>query len=225
MNPTQEPDGMSTMKLSTWSRGVAALLFLATITPALAIEGEAKPAAPGDKISYYTQVRPIFQANCQGCHQPAKAGGGYVMTSFDRLVAGGDSKAAAVVPAQVDESHLIDMITPEGDKAEMPLDKPPLSQAEIDLIRNWVAQGAVDDTPEGARNRYDKDHPPIYSRPPVITAMDYSPDGQTLALAGFHEVLLSKADGSGLVARLIGLSERIESVRFSPKGDRLAVTG
>ena len=70
------------------------------------------------------------------------------MTSFDRLVAGGDSKAAAVVPKQVDESHLIDMITPEGDKAEMPKDKPPLSKAEIDLIRNWIAQGAVDDTPE-----------------------------------------------------------------------------
>ncbi|MEJ7638521.1 MAG: c-type cytochrome domain-containing protein [Singulisphaera sp.] len=219
---------MSTMKISRWSRGVAALLFLATIPPSLAVggaEGEAKPSAPGEAISYYKQVRPIFQANCQGCHQPAKAGGGYVMTSFDRLVAGGDSKAAAVVPKAVDESHLIEMITPEGEEAEMPMDKPPLSKAEIDLIRNWVAQGALDDTPEGVRRRYDKDHPPVYSRPPVISAMDYSPDGQTLALGGFHEVLLCKADGSGLVARLIGLSERIESVRFSPKGDRLAVTG
>ena len=78
---------MSTMKISRWSRGVAALLFLATIAPSLAVggaEGEAKPAASGDKISYYKQVRPIFQAHCQGCHQPAKAGGGYVMTSFDR---------------------------------------------------------------------------------------------------------------------------------------------
>ena len=219
---------MSTIKMTRWSRGLAALLFLATIPLSLAVEGaeaEAKPAAPGDKISFYKQIRPIFQANCQGCHQPAKAGGGYVMTSFDRLVAGGDSKAAAVVPKQADESHLIEMITPEGEEAEMPLDKPPLSKAEIDLIRSWVAQGALDDTPEGARNRYDKDHPPVYSRPPVITALDYSPDGQTLALGGFHEVLLCKADGSGLVARLIGLSERIESVRFSPKGDRLAVTG
>ena len=44
-------------------------------------------------------------------------------------------------------------------------------------------------------------------------------------MAGFHEVLLHKADGSGLVARLIGISERIESVRFSPDGKQLAVTG
>ena len=32
-------------------------------------------------------------------------------------------------------------------------------------------------------------------------------------------------DGAKLVARLVGLSERIESVRFSPDGTRLAVTG
>ena len=38
-------------------------------------------------------------------------------------------------------------------------------------------------------------------------------------------MLLWKADGSELVARLVGLSERIESVRFSPDGKRLAVTG
>ena len=44
-------------------------------------------------------------------------------------------------------------------------------------------------------------------------------------MAGFHEVLLWNADGSGLKARLIGLSERIESVAFSPDGTQLAVTG
>src|SRR5262249_20769173 len=44
-----------------------------------------------------------------------------------------------------------------------------------------------------------------------------------IAVAGFHEVLLHKPDGSGIEARLIGLSERIESVRFSPDGKLLAV--
>jgi len=198
------------------------LTFAATAAGA---EPAAKPAAPGDVVSYYKQVRPIFQAQCQGCHQPAKAGGGYVMTAFTRLLAGGDSKAVAVVPKQPDESHLVDLITPDGGKADMPKDKPPLTPAEIETIRKWISQGAVDDTPDTARVRYDKDHPPVYSRPPVITAMEYSPDGSLLAVGGFHEVLLWKGDGTELVARLVGLSERIESVRFSPSGDRLAVTG
>ena len=70
--------------------------------------------------------------------------------------------------------------------------------------------------PQNAAPRYDMDHPPVYTRPPVITALDFSPDGSLLAVAGFHEVLLWKADGSELVARLVGLSERIESVRSRP---------
>jgi WD40 repeat protein len=107
----------------------------------------------------------------------------------------------------------------------MPPKKAPLPEADITLIRRWISEGAVDDTPPNARQRFDADHPPIYQRPPVITSLAYSPDGSLLAVAGFHEILLWKSDGSELVARLVGLSERIQSVRFSPDGKRLAAAG
>ncbi len=181
--------------------------------------------ASGAPVSYDKQVRPILQANCQGCHQPAKAGGQYVMTAIDKLVKGGESGSAAVVPGKPAESHLIQLITPKDGQAEMPKGKAPLAPVEIELISKWIAQGAKDDTAAGAKQRYDQDHPPEYTRPPVITSLDFSPDGQTLAISGFHEVLLIKADTGELIARLVGLAERIESVRFSPDGARLAVTG
>lgn len=177
------------------------------------------------KVSYYEQIRPVFQANCQGCHQPAKANGAYVMTEFARLTEGGESEERAIVPGKPDESYLFQLITPTDGEAEMPKGKPPLSETDIALIRLWIEQGAKDDTPENARQRYDMGHPPVYSRPPNVTSLDFSPDGKLLAVAGFHEVLLHHADGSGLVARLVGVSERIESVAFSPDGQRLAVTG
>lgn len=176
-------------------------------------------------VSYWKQIRPVFQAHCQGCHQPAKSKGGYVMTEFSRLLAGGDSGDKAIVAGQPEASALLTAITPRDGEADMPKDKAPLKPDDVALVKKWIAEGAVDDTPKNAVQRIDADHPPLYLRPPVITSLDYSPDGKLLAVAGFHEVLLHHADGSGLVARLVGLAERIESVRFSPDGTRLAVAG
>ncbi len=195
--------------------------FLVTVASADAVE-------PGKPVSYYKDIRPIFQAQCQGCHQPAKARGGYVMTDFARLLEGGESAAKgekAIVPKDPEHSLLVEQITPIEGQAEMPKKKPPLPEVDLQTIRRWVVEGAVDDTPANAKQRFDAEHPPIYTRAPVVTSLDFSPDGQLLAVAGFQEVLLHKADGSALVARLVGLSQRIESVRFSPDGKWLAVAG
>lgn len=67
--------------------------------------------------------------------------------------------------------------------------------------------------------------PPVYTAPPVVVALAFSPDGKTLAVSGYRETLLHKADGSGLIARLVGKSERIESLAFSPDGKILAAVG
>ena len=184
---------------------------------------DAPPAA--EKISYYKQIRPIFQTHCQGCHQPAKQGGAYVMTSFDALRKGGESELAAIVAGKPAESHLIEQITPKEGKADMPKGKPPLTPPDLELVSAWISQGAADDTPESTKARFDMAHPPTYVLPPVITSLDFAPDGQLLAASGFHEVLLLKPDGAEIVARLVGMSERIEAVRFSPDGKLLAVTG
>ncbi len=206
-----------------WMGGLTAV-FLGMAAVAGEPPRESRTAAK--KVSFDKQIRPILQARCLGCHQPAKAGGAYVMTSFAGLLKGGESKDAAIVPGHADESHLVEVVTPQKDgKAEMPRDAAPLTAAEVALLSQWIAQGAVDDSPKSAIARYDMDHPPVYTRLPVVPAVAYSPDGALLAIAAFHEVLLYKADGSELLARLVGVSERIESLAFSPDGKRLAVTG
>ena len=176
-------------------------------------------------ISYHAQIRPIFQAHCQGCHQPAKPLGQYIMTDFQSLLTAGESAETAIVPGKPDDSYLVSQITPVDGEAQMPKGKAPLSPEQIELIRQWIAQGATNDSPASASQVYDAQHPPVYTTPPVTTSLDFSPDGKLLAIAGHHEVLIHHADGSGIVARLIGLSDRIESVAFSPDGTLLAVTG
>ena len=189
--------------------------------------GEEKPASePDAQVSYFRDVLPILrQKNCTGCHQPAKKGGEYVMTEFASLLKGGETGEAAIVPGKPAESYLISQITPTDGKADMPKDGPPLSAEQIAIITKWIEQGAKDDTPMSNRPQYDAEHPPVYLAAPVLRSLEYSPDGSLIAVAGYHEVLLHKGDGSGLAARLVGQSERIESAAFSADGKRLAVTG
>jgi WD40 repeat protein/mono/diheme cytochrome c family protein len=210
---------------------VRAVLFAGAL---LAFSGVSLAAEPADKpkdngtgeVSYYRDVRRIFQQHCQGCHQPAKPLGGYVMTSHADLLKKGDHDQPGIIPGQPGKSMVVDQILPKaGKRPAMPKGKEPLSKEQTDLITRWVAQGAKDDTPKNVQHVVDAEHPPVYALPPVLTSVAYSPDGSLLAVSGYHEVLLHKGDGSGLVARLVGLSERIQSLAFSPDGQFLAVAG
>ena len=207
------------------TRAVAGSIAFLTFT--LSVWGEVSSDGMPGEVSYYEHVRPIFQAKCHSCHQPAKSKGDYILTDVARMIAGGEGGEPVVVAHMPEESWLIDMVTlQEGaERPEMPEKDEPLTPYELALVTKWIEQGARDDTPENARERFDADHPPQYAVAPVLTSLDYSPDGELMAVAGFHEVLLHRADGSGLVARLIGLSERIETARFSPDGKLLAVAG
>jgi WD40 repeat protein len=213
------------------SNPVAYATGLVIVTAAVSslVADEVKKPANGP-VSFHKQVRPILQANCFGCHQPAKARGDYVMTSFDKLVAGGESGQAAIVAKHPEQSKLIADISLTDGKAKMPPDgKKPLSDSEIALVKRWVAEGAKDDTPANTVAKYDAEHPPVYTRPPVISSVDWSPDGKLIAVAGFHEILLvgvgNGTDRTDEADRLIGISERIQSVRFSPDGSKLAAVG
>jgi WD40 repeat protein len=213
---------------------VTAFFPASVFTSPSAAADDKKPAEPdvAAPISYNRQVLPILREHCHGCHQPALRKGEFEMTGFASLLKGGETGDAAIVPGNPDNSNLVAQITPKGGKVEMPKDKPPLADAQVKLIRQWIAEGAKDDTPAMARTLVDADHPPKYVLPSVVSSLDYSPDGKRLAVSGYHEVLLHDVDKlmaagetKSLVARLVGLSERIESAMFSPDGKQLVVTG
>ncbi|MEX0726682.1 MAG: c-type cytochrome domain-containing protein [Planctomycetaceae bacterium] len=190
--------------------------------PANSPAQEEKPAGELSGISFYRKIRPVLQRRCSGCHQPAKAGGELRLTSFEGFLKGGEN-GAGFVAGKPDESLVMNYIT--GDPPQMPLNDAPLSPEQIELIRQWIAEGAHNDTPESITDTISEENPPIYQSAPVVSALAYSPDGTLLAVSGFREILVHKADGSGMAARLIGRSQRIESLAFSPDGKILAAVG
>jgi hypothetical protein len=161
-----------------------------------------------------------------GLHQPAKAKGGYVMTDFARLLRGGESAdngELSIVPGDPDKSLLIHDIIPSMARPRCPKEAP-LAEKEIALIRRWVAEGAIDDTPANARQHVDAEHPPVYHRPPLVTSLTsrrwIAPRSRRLSRRSALEARWLRT-----ARALIGLSDRIQTVRFSPDGKYLAACG
>jgi WD40 repeat protein/mono/diheme cytochrome c family protein len=195
-----------------------------TPTRADEVPAASSEAAVESKVSFVRDVAPILRRQCAGCHQAAKAQGQYRLDRHAELLLAGESGAEAVVPGKPEASYLIDQITPVDGQALMPKGAPPLSDSQRELIRRWIAEGALDDS-ETLLKAYDAEHPPTYARPPVIRSLSFSPDDRWLAVSGHHEVLLFDTDSWQLRQRLIGASPWIESLAFSPDGERLAVGG
>lgn len=198
--------------------GIGLLLVIANQAP-----GDEPAKAPGI-VSFHKQIRPILQQRCQGCHQPAKLKGKLLLTSFEGFAKGG-SHGPSFIAAKPEQSLVIKHLKGTDDFSLMPEGEQPLSAQQIALFERWIKEGAKDDTPEEFKRTLVSTGPPTYTKPVTVTAMAYSPDGAALAVAGYREVLLHKPDGSGIIGRLVGLSERIESIVFSPDGEVLLVAG
>ncbi len=169
--------------------------------------------------SYQRDVRPILDKHCTTCHQPASKQSDLDLTTYPGLETGG-KRGPAFVSGSPEQSLVIQFIT-AAQKPSMPMGQPPLAADDVSTLREWIRSGARDDSPVDMVAA----GPAVYHQPPVITALRFSPDGETLAVSGNREVLIHRADGSGLVHRLPGRADRILSIAFSADGNLMIAGG
>jgi hypothetical protein len=189
-----------------------------------------KAAAPGEKpVSFINDVAPILVENCIACHNPRKSESKYVMTTFAQLAKGGQQgEGITLEPGKPDESHLIELIRPDGEP-RMPYKQEPLTPEKIATIERWVSQGArydggsrTEDWTIVLRKSLAVTIPAAYPVAIPVTALQFSPDGTALAASGYHEITLWKVRDGLLDRRLDGLAERIYDIGYSPDGKWLA---
>lgn len=171
-------------------------------------------------ISYYTQILPILKRSCQGCHHPGDPNGDLIVTTYAELKRGGMA-GEAIIAGKPDDSLLIELIS--GDPPAMPQNQDPLTKEEIELFKRWIVEGAKDDTPTDA-DALDAELP-VYTVPPVVSALAYSPDGTSLAVSGVSEVILYDTKTYEIRTRYVGKARRITSIVYADGGRILGVAG
>src|SRR2546421_6248092 len=115
---------------------IAVLLLMCGPSAALAADA----AAP--KVTYQDNILPIFRNSCLNCHNPDKKKGGLDISSYSAAMAGSDSQKV-IMPGDPDGSVLYRCVM-HIDEPKMPQKADKLPQKDLDLIKRWIAQGALE---------------------------------------------------------------------------------
>jgi mono/diheme cytochrome c family protein/uncharacterized membrane protein len=92
---------------------------------------------------YLDVVAPALEKRCAGCHNDDKRRGELSMTTYAKLMKGGET-GPSIVPGDPSKSDLYRRVMLASDHVDyMPKDgKPPLTAQEIEAIKWWIAAGA-----------------------------------------------------------------------------------
>ena len=104
-------------------------------------------ATGNESVSFARDIAPVLATSCFGCHVNAQnARGNLDMTSFERMLRGGDS-GPPFVARQPATSLIVQRLKGQGGDPRMPMGREPLSDAVIAKFEKWIAEGATFDGP------------------------------------------------------------------------------
>ncbi len=89
-------------------------------------------------ISFVNDVMPIFNNNCLKCHGGEEIKKGMDLRTYDSLMKG-SFNGSVIMPGSADNSFLVEQLL----NGEMPKRKPKLPDDQIQIIIDWVNQGAI----------------------------------------------------------------------------------
>jgi mono/diheme cytochrome c family protein len=94
------------------------------------------------KLDFTKDVQPILAAKCYECHGPDKGKGGLRLTKRESALGKSESGKTAVVPGHPEQSELIARLITTDPDEKMPSKGEPLTPAQVETLRRWIAAGA-----------------------------------------------------------------------------------
>ena len=95
-----------------------------------------------ERIDFNAQVKPILNKHCIHCHGGVKQNGGFSMMTREKILAATDSGHPAIQPGNAASSELIKRLTTDDPEERMPFEAPPLPKEAIDILTQWIDEGA-----------------------------------------------------------------------------------
>ena len=93
-------------------------------------------------VDYLRDIKPVLQKRCYACHGAIKQEGGLRLDTAVSVQKGGDT-GTAINKGAPTQSLLLERTASTDPDERMPPDGEPLTAAEIELIRKWIAAGAT----------------------------------------------------------------------------------
>jgi len=204
--------------------------------------------AEDEKITFDDHIKPMLVRRCSTCHNGDRTEADLDVTSFITLMQGGGS-GEVIAPFAAEESYLVSLVTHE-DSPEMPPGGNKIPDAEIELLRQWVDQGALENLGSTAKRKKPKidltavaqsanerpDQPPLPPRLPLepvihtarksqIRSIATNPWSPIVAIALPKQVLLYDTKTFELKGVLPFKFGNPEHLRFSRNGGLLLMAG
>ncbi|MEQ8768377.1 MAG: c-type cytochrome domain-containing protein [Planctomycetota bacterium] len=202
-------------------------------------------------LNFEDHVLTIFEEHCVGCHNPDDLAGSLDLTSFASLKEGGGS-GAVITAGDPDGSRLYRLVA-HLDTPTMPPEQGKITDAKVQTIRDWLAQGAAADAasaeeaakkakvasdtgPKGPITPTFDGPPPmpeslpavalrITERPPIARDLAASPRAPLIAVPGIDQVLLYHTESLELLGVLPFPFGRVNVLRFTVDGSCLLAAG
>src|SRR5690349_6948704 len=96
-------------------------------------------SASAATVSFTDDILPLFQSRCMNCHGQERLEEGLSLRTYTDMMMG-SKNGAVVVPGDASNSLLAQLVTNQ----KMPKRGPKLTPPQVQLIIDWINQGALD---------------------------------------------------------------------------------